>query len=157
MTEQELIEGFNARAPGFIHGLGGRVVAVDKGLCTCTFEFDVSRDYCHSVDVVQGGFVTAMLDAAMSHAVFAVEGNDSGLLNVSSLEIKTSFLEPTRAGRLHAIGQVLKKTHRTAFLEGRLYDATELLTATASSVAKLVRDGAGRTTRSVPPYSPRQP
>ncbi|GIR69646.1 MAG: hypothetical protein CM15mP74_08970 [Halieaceae bacterium] len=33
------------------------------------FTFTVPLEYCHSGDVVQGGFVTAMLDAAMSHAL----------------------------------------------------------------------------------------
>lgn len=142
MTDEDLLDGFNAHAPDFIRMLGGRIVAVDQRERTCTFDFEVSRDFCHSVDVVQGGFVTAMLDAAMSHAVFALEpGGD--LVNVSSLEIKTSYLEPTRAGRLRAVGRVLKKTHRTAFMEGRLYDADGLLTATTSSVAKLVRNPRG--------------
>jgi uncharacterized protein (TIGR00369 family) len=99
-------------------------------------DFDISRDFCHSVDIVQGGFVTAMLDAAMTHAIFAA---DSDVVNVSSLEIKTNYLEPTRAGRLRAVGTVVKSGYRIAFMEGRLYDDRGLLTATASTVAKLVR------------------
>jgi len=85
---------------------------------------------------VQGGFITAMLDAAMSHAVFATVEGVSG---VSSLEIKTSYLEPTRAGTLRVVGQVIKDSYKTAFLEGKMYNAEGLLSATASSVAKLVR------------------
>jgi uncharacterized protein (TIGR00369 family) len=116
--------------------LGGRIVAVDRQAQQCTFEFMVSTDFCHSVDVVQGGFVTAMLDAAMSHAVFAAV---EGINGVSSLEIKTSYLEPTRAGRLRAEGTVIKSGYKLAFLEGRLYNDDGLLTATSSSVAKLIR------------------
>jgi uncharacterized protein (TIGR00369 family) len=136
MDEQTLIERVNARAPGFIKMLGGRIVAIDPGAQWCAFEFVISADFCHSVDVVQGGFVTAMLDAAMSHAVLT---SIKGVISVSSLEIKTSYLEPTRAGSLRAEGTVLKSGHRTAFLEGRLYNADGLLTATTSSVAKLIR------------------
>ncbi|MEZ5569647.1 MAG: PaaI family thioesterase [Halioglobus sp.] len=138
MTDNDIIAGLNAHAPGFIGMLGGRVVAIDREQQSCSFEFNVSTDFCHSVDVVQGGFVTAMLDAAMSHAVFVME-TDGTLANVSSLEIKTSYLEPTRAGRLRAVGQILKRSYKTAFMEGRLYDDAGLLTATTSSVAKLVR------------------
>jgi uncharacterized protein (TIGR00369 family) len=136
MDSDELIAYLNAHAPHFLGLLGGKVVALDAAIPSCTFEFNVSLDYCHSGDIVQGGFITAMLDAAMSHAVFAVDQN---LLNVSSLEIKTSYLEPTRAGRLTAVGTVLKSSYKTAFLEGKLYNSDGLLTATTSSVAKLVR------------------
>lgn len=137
VTDQDIIDGFNAHTPGFLSLFEGKVVAIDRHAKTCTFEFNVSTDFCHSVDVVQGGFVTAMLDAAMSHAVFA--SSTEPLISVSSLEIKTSFIEPARAGRLTAVGRVLKSTYKSAFLEGGLYDAQGLLTATSSSVAKLVR------------------
>jgi len=99
-------------------------------------DFDISRDFCHSIDIVQGGFVTAMLDAAMTHAAFAA---DKDIVNVSSLEIKTNFLEPTRAGYLRAVGEVIKSGYKLAFMEGRLYDENGLLTATTSTVAKLAR------------------
>ena len=136
MTEQSLIERANARAPGFIKMLGGKIVALDPAAHSCTFEFDVSTDFCHSVDIVQGGFITVMLDAAMSHAVLL---SIREVISVSSLEIKTSYLEATRAGVLRAEGAIIKSAYKTAFLEGRLYNADGLLTATTSSVAKLIR------------------
>jgi uncharacterized protein (TIGR00369 family) len=137
MDDQAIIDRLNAHAPSYIPMLGGRIVAIDQQDRACTFEFVVSTDYCHSVDVVQGGFVTTMLDSAMSHAVFV---STEGIISVSSLEIKTSYLEPTRAGRLRAVGKVLKSSYKMAFLEGRLYNEDGLLTATTSSVAKLVRN-----------------
>ena len=97
--------------------LEGKAVAVNSAEASCTFEFDVSTDFCHSVDVVQGGFVTTMLDATMSHAVFAMLDN---IVNVSSLEIKTNYLEPTRAGYQRAVGTIVKSSYKTAFLEARL-------------------------------------
>ena len=137
MDETKLLDQLNAHSPGFINMLGGKVVAIDAEAASCTFEFTISTDFCHSVDMVQGGFITAMLDAAMSHAVFA---SIDGITGVSSLEIKTSYLEPTRAGRLRAVGQIVKSSYKTAFLEGRLYNDEGLLTATTSSVAKLGRN-----------------
>jgi uncharacterized protein (TIGR00369 family) len=136
VTDQKLIHKFNANAPGFIKMLGGRVVAVDATAKSCIIEFDISKDFCHSGDIVQGGFVTAMLDAAMSHAAFTIGPE---VVNVSSLEIKTNYLEPTRAGKLRAEGCILKSGYKLAFMEGRLYDVNGLLTATTSTVAKLVR------------------
>jgi len=138
MEKQELLAEFNARKPGFIGMLGGSIVDADMEAGTCTFEFDISTDFCHSVNVVQGGFTTAMLDAAMSHAVFAMLGREN-IVNVSSLEIKTSYIAPTLAGKHRAVGKIVKSTYKTAFLEAALYNPDGELTATASSVAKLVR------------------
>jgi uncharacterized protein (TIGR00369 family) len=72
----------------------------------------------------------------MTHAAFAA---DKDIVNVSSLEIKTNFLEPTRAGHLRAVGEIIKSGYKLAFMEGRLYDENGLLTATTSTVAKLAR------------------
>lgn len=134
--KQALLDTINSHAPHFISLLGGKMVDYDAGQSLATFEFNVSKDYCHSVDVVQGGFVTAMLDIAMSHAVFA--GNQD-VVGLSSLEIKTSYLESTRAGKLRVEGFVLKGGYKTAFLEGRMYNEAGQLTATASTVAKIAR------------------
>lgn len=136
MEGRNTVDAMNASRPGFIEMLGGEIIALDIGEKTCTFEFSISTRFCHSIDVVQGGFITAMLDAAMSHAVFATV---QGISGVSSLEIKTSYLEPTRAGTLRVVGQVVKESYKTVFLEGKMYNAEGLLSATASSVAKLVR------------------
>ena len=136
MSKQETIDRLNQNPPGFIEMLGGRVAAINPHEETCTMDFDVGIEFCHSIDVVQGGFVTAMLDAAMSHAAFGI---DESITNVSSLEIKTTYLEPTRAGRMRAVGSIVKSGYKLIFLEGHLYDEKGLLTASASSVAKLVR------------------
>jgi uncharacterized protein (TIGR00369 family) len=138
MDNEDFIALLNQRAPEFIRMLGGRVAAVDRQERTCTFEFNISTEFCHSVNVVQGGFITAMLDAAMSHALLT---STEGVGSVSSLEIKTSYLEPTLAGRLRVVGTVVKSGYKLAFLEGRLYNDEGLLTATTSSVAKLIRRG----------------
>lgn len=137
MNDPQLVQRLNATTPGFIAMLGGEIVAADPAQKTCRMQFDISKDFCHSVDMVQGGFVTAMLDAAMTHAVFAL---DETVVNLSSLEIKTNYLEPTRAGKLMAEGTVIKSGYKLAFLEGRLYDANNVLTATSSTVAKLIRN-----------------
>ncbi len=138
MTNQDIIDRFNAHLPGFLKIFDAEVVAVDQDAATCTFEFSVNTDFCHSVNVVQGGFITVMLDAAMSHALLGVEGGRDAI-GVSSLEIKTSYLEPTLAGKMTAVGRVRKAAYKTAFLEGELFNADGLLTATSSSVAKIVR------------------
>lgn len=116
--------------------LNGHIDAFDAGEQTCTMSFDVSKDYCHSVDVVQGGYVTVMLDAACTHAIVAI---DAGVSNVSSLEIKVTFLEATRAGKMVAVGKVQKLGRSIAFLTAELFNAEGVLTATATTTAKVRR------------------
>jgi uncharacterized protein (TIGR00369 family) len=135
-NKKNMIEKINQHGPKLLAMMGGRLVDFDTDKHACTFEFNISTDFCHSIDIVQGGFITAMLDAAMSHAVFIC---DQEIKNVSSLEIKATYLEPTRAGKLRVEGWVIKQSYKTAFMEGRVYNENNELTATASSVAKLIR------------------
>jgi uncharacterized protein (TIGR00369 family) len=134
--KESTIKLVNDRSPKFISMLGGQLIDFDVDKIACTFEFDISKEFCHSIDIVQGGFVTAMLDSAMSHAIFMF---DQDIVNISSLEIKTSYLAPTRAGKLRVEGWAIKRGYKIAFMEGRVYDENNQLTATASSVAKVVR------------------
>ena len=115
MSESELsvIEQLNHTPPTFLKMLGGTVIDLDAEARECTFEFNVSTDFCHSIDVVQGGFVTAMLDAAMSHAVFAA---DREIRTLSSLEISTRYLDVARAGFLVAVGRITRASYKTAFM-----------------------------------------
>lgn len=98
--------------------------------------FDISTDFCHSVDIIQGGFVTAMLDAAASHAAFALV---DGVTALATLEIKVSFLEPSRAGVYRAVGIINRVGQSTAFLSGELYTDDGRLTAMATTTARLIR------------------
>ena len=130
------LERLNANLPVFMKLFDGKVTEFDPRDGTATLTFVVGKDFCHSGDIVQGGFVTAMLDAAMSHAVFAY---DDTVGNLSSLEISTRYLEATRAGNLSAVGRIVRLSHKTAFLDGQLFsDAGDLL-ATTQSVAKIYR------------------
>ena len=135
-SDRKAVEQMNAHRPAIIKTLNGRVVSFDKAAGQVTMAFDISRDFCHSVDVVQGGIVTGMLDAAMSHAVFAVK--DFTIRPPATYEIKVSFLAPARAGKLTAHGHVLKVGRTTAFLEADLEDENGTLLARATSTAMAV-------------------
>lgn len=135
-NEESVIPALNARRPAFLGMLGGQVVALDRDAGTCTMAFDISTDFCHSVDIIQGGFVTAMLDAAASHAAFALV---DGVTALATLEIKVSFLEPSRAGVYRAVGVINRVGQSTAFLSGELYTDDGRLTAMATTTARLIR------------------
>ena len=136
MTKQERLNAANEHLPPCLQILNARLLDFDSEAGTADLQFDVSEQFCHSINVVQGGNVTAMLDAAMSHAVFLQEAD---VVALPTLELKVSFLEPTLAGRITARGKVIKSGRSIAFLEGTLINAEGLVAATASSTAKMVR------------------
>ena len=90
---------------------------------------------CHSGGVVQGGFVSGWIDAAMAHAIMAQTGPDRVPM---TLELKVSFFAPARPGIVLAEAWVVKAGRSTAFVEGSLKDATGTLLAKASSTLTLV-------------------
>lgn len=140
MSHADPIERLNSNRPPFIELLNGRVIASDSEEQSCTFEFRPTKDHCHSIDVVQGGFITVMLDAAMSHAVFAHLGPE-GVSALSSLEVTTRYHAVTRGGKgpVYAKGWIRQATYKTAFMESELVDEDGKLLATAQSVAKIAR------------------
>jgi len=93
-------------------------------------EYLAAPHMCHSGGVVQGGFVTGWIDAAMAHAAIAASGPD---IVPMTLEIKVSFFAPTRPGPVFAEAWVERRGRSTAFYEGRLTDGDGKVLAKASS------------------------
>ncbi|MDL2353594.1 MAG: PaaI family thioesterase, partial [Pseudomonadota bacterium] len=98
-------------------------------------EYRATPAQCHSGGVVQGGFVTGWIDAAMAHAVMAIPGDE---MVPMTLEIKVSFFAPTRPGLVVAEAWVVQGGRRTAFVEGTLKDAGGTLLAKASSTITMM-------------------
>ncbi len=132
---KEIINNLNKNRPQFLNDLGCTILDVDREKGICEMEFNIGKQYCHSIDVIQGGFVTAMLDAVSSHAAFVTTPLAVG---VSTLELKVTFYEASRAGRLKAIGKVDKMGRNIAFLSGDLFNEEGLRTASITSTAKML-------------------
>jgi uncharacterized protein (TIGR00369 family) len=137
MGSDEIVEQFNAAQQPVIRTLNGRVLAFAAERKELRMEFDIGVQFCHTVDIVQGGFITAMLDASMAHVVLATE---HGKVRVSSIDISVSFLRPARAGRFVAVGTVVKSGRTVAFLKAELFTDPGELVATATSSAYLTRE-----------------
>ncbi len=97
-------------------------------------EYEAGLHMCHSGGVVQGGFVTGWIDAAMAHAAIAMAGPD---VVPMSLELKVSFFAPARPGRVIAEAWVERRGRKTCFFEGRLLDTAGTVLAKASSTIQL--------------------
>ncbi len=96
-----------------------------------TLEYHAREEMCHSGGVVQGGFISGWIDAAMAHAAIARNGPD---ITPMSLELKVSFFAPARPGLVIAEGWVERHGKRTSFYEGHLKapDGTVLGKATST-------------------------
>jgi uncharacterized protein (TIGR00369 family) len=107
------------------HGADGRAV----------LHYRARMDQCHSGGIVQGGFVTGWIDAAMAHLVMAKTDFQFSPL---SLEIKVSFLKSAAPGLIVAEAWIERMGKSTAFLEGCIRNEAGEVLAKASSTVKLV-------------------
>jgi uncharacterized protein (TIGR00369 family) len=107
------------------HGESGRAV----------LHYRARMDQCHSGGIVQGGFVTGWIDAAMAHLVMAKTKFEFSPL---SLEIKVSFLKSASPGLIVAEAWIERMGRSTAFLEGCIKNEEGEILAKASSTVKLV-------------------
>ena len=108
---------------------------VSSGDGRCAMEFLAGMHMCHSGGIVQGGFITGWLDAAMAHAHFSQGPTDVGPV---SLEIKVSFFAPVRPGLVLAEGWIERAGKSTCFAEGHLKDAAGNVLAKTNSTMRLV-------------------
>ena len=97
-------------------------------------EYEAKQAQCHSGGVVQGGFISGWIDAAMAHAAMARNG--PGIVPMT-LELKVSYFAPTRPGLVIAEAWVERHGKRTSFYEGHLKDAAGTGLAKATSTILL--------------------
>ena len=135
-----MIEKMNANAPPALVTLGGRVASFDEDTGVVEMHFSAAPSLCHSGDIVQGGFLAGMLDAAMAHAVFGVL---RAFVVVATLEIKVSYLDRAHAGPLVARGRVNRMGKTISFLEAELYTTDGALLCKASSTARIIHRDPG--------------
>ena len=118
--------------------LSGLPVAFDAEAKTLSMTFETTTDFAHTNGtIVQGGFVTAMLDMTMAHLVM---GLSDAALNPISLDINTSFVAPCPVGAHVSTARVIKLGRSIGFLAADLYTEDRLI-ASATSTVKLVPTG----------------
>ncbi len=126
--------------PHIWHTLGYRRLDARPG--SSTVEWDAPLDYCFPTaggPVVQGGMVSAVLDAAMGGACWTVLDRNQSFLTV---DIRVEFLRSTRPGVLRAVGEVVRRTRKVVFCAATLYDAAGVtLAASRGTQVVLPADG----------------
>lgn len=107
--------------------LGYRREAWGEG--STTIAWDATPEYGFPTaggQVVQGGLVTAILDAAMGGACWSVLEEGEAFLTA---DLRVEFLRSTRVGTVTAVGTVVRRTRRVVFCEAQLFDDQEVLLA----------------------------
>lgn len=135
LTDEAILERFlrTKNQPTGSQTLGFRMVAVCQADKTVEVAFDAKPEFLlNPMKQIQGGYLCAMLDEAMSVACMVA----SGMTHVApTAEMKTTFFRPAKPGQIKGIGRVAKWGRTIAFTEGELYDAEGRLLAKATGTA----------------------
>ena len=127
----DVIEG-RAAAPPAAALLGWELVSVDPDAGTIEVAFTATEQFLNPVGVIQGGFLTAMLDDTLGPALVATLGPDQFALTA---DLHVQFLRPARPGRLTGRGRVVRRGQDVAFLAGELRDDSGQIVAAATATA----------------------
>ena len=121
--------------PPCLDSLRGEVIFYQSEPPKLKMEFEAIPEFCHSPNqIVQGGFVTGMLDSAMAHLVIAYLDFE---FNPISLDINVSFLESSHPGILIAESKIKKLGKNIGYLSSEIFQNDKLVAASTSTV-KLV-------------------
>ncbi|MEM9668453.1 MAG: PaaI family thioesterase [Pseudomonadota bacterium] len=112
--------------------LGMRLTAVNQAHKSIIMAFDVSASFANPTGAVQGGFVSAMLDEAMSTCCIIAS---NVTMTAPTLEMKTSFLRPLFPGPATVEARILKWGKSAAFMEAEALDPNGRIVAKATATA----------------------
>ncbi|MCF8469582.1 MAG: PaaI family thioesterase [Parvibaculum sp.] len=112
-----------------------RTLYMEAGAGRAALEVEAEMRMCHSGGVVQGGFVTGWIDAAMARAAMCATDFK---MSPMSLEIKVSFFAPATPGRLIAEAWIERRGRSTMFLEGHLKNADGEIVAKGTSTVRMM-------------------
>lgn len=133
MTDAELLERMNRFQPPTGRVLGMEMLEVDAEAGRVRVRYRPGPEFTNPMGSVQGGIVVAMLDDAAAFAAIVKSGERIG---VPTIELKTSFFAPARAGEdLFATGRCVKFGKRVCFMESELHDKDGKLLAKLSTSA----------------------
>jgi uncharacterized protein (TIGR00369 family) len=112
--------------------LGMRLAEVDQDQKRIRMDFDVSPSFANPTGAIQGGFIAAMMDEAMSTCVIIAS---NVTMTAPTLEMKTSYLRRLMPGPAHVDAQILRMGRSAAFMEAECFDADGKLIAKATATA----------------------
>lgn len=112
--------------------LGMHLAEVDQAKKSIRVAFEISKSFANPTGAVQGGFVAAMLDEAMSTCCIIAS---NVTMTAPTLEMKVSFLRPLFPGPAMVEARILKWGQSAAFMEAEALDPDGRLVAKATATA----------------------
>ncbi len=134
MSDADMLARFqrSKKRPPCSETLGMQLRAVDQANMAITVDFDVSPSFANPTGAIQGGFMAAMLDEAMSTCCIIAS---NVTMTAPTLEMKISFLKALFPGPASVEARIVKLGKTIAFLEGDLLNPDGVLVARASATA----------------------
>ena len=112
--------------------LGMRLVEVEQEAQRVRMDFDVSLQFANPTGAVQGGFIAAMMDEAMSTCCIIAS---NVTMTAPTLEMKISYLRRLMPGKASVEARILKWGRSAAFMEAECFDAEDELVAKSTATA----------------------
>ena len=133
LNDDDLKARMNRFVPPTAAILGQEILEIDSAAGRVKMKFQPIDACRNPMGNVQGGIVVAMLDDAAAFAAIIKSGKRIG---IPTIELKTSFFAPAKAGvPLYAEGRCLKLGKRIAFMEADLFDKEGTLLARLTTSA----------------------
>ena len=136
LSSAEIIARMKKNRQPCVETMGGEVLDVDPARGWIKMRWLARPEFCHSGNIVQGGFITGMVDSCMAHAAM-VRGNFQ--MAVPTLEIKVSFFAPGHPGHMIAEGWVEQRGRSIVFTSAEVRTESGKLAAQASLTYKVGR------------------
>jgi len=134
VSDAEMLARFqnSKKRPPCSDTLGMRLADVNQDAKRIRMNFDVSPNFANPTGAVQGGFIAAMMDEAMSTCVIIAS---NVTMTAPTLEMKTSYLRRLMPGPAHVEAHILRMGRSAAFMEAECFDADGKLVAKATATA----------------------
>lgn len=134
LSDAEMLARFqdSKKRPPCSQTLRMRLSEVDQEAKRLRMDFDVSTTFCNATGAVQGGFIAAMMDEAMSTCCI-IASNIT--MSAPTLEMKTSYLRRLMPGHAYVDARIVKWGRSVAFMEADCYDSGDRLVAKATATA----------------------
>ena len=134
MSDADMLARFqnSKKRPPCSDTLRMRLVEVEQDAKRIRMAFDVSESFANPTGAVQGGFITAMLDEAISTCIIIAS---NVTMTAPTLEMKTSYLRRLMPGKAFVDARIVKLGRSAAFSEAECFDADGKLVATATATA----------------------
>ena len=134
ISDAEMLARFqnSKKRPPCSDTLGMRLAEVDQDNKRIRMDFEVSPSFANPTGAIQGGFIAAMMDEAMSTCVIIAS---NVTMTAPTLEMKTSYLRRLMPGPAQVDARILRMGRSAAFMEAECFDTDGKLVAKATATA----------------------